>query len=163
MPLLPAAIGIILNDKQTEVVLVKRRDVPVWVLPGGGIEPIETPEEAVKREIHEETGYQVYILRKCAEYTPINRLAAFTSVYICRIQSGQMVLSNEVSEIAFHPIQKLPSTFFPLHARWLQEALTHQNLIQRSLTEVSYLALFKYLICHPRQVIRFAWTRFVNF
>lgn len=160
MPLLPAAIGIILNGKQTQVLLVKRRDVPVWVLPGGGIEAHESPEETVKREVQEETGYQVYIVRKCAEYYPINRLAAFTSVFICQIQSGQMLLSEETAEIAFHSIEKLPSSFFPPHARWLQEALSQPHLmIQRPLTEVSYYALCKYFIYHPWQVLRFAWTR----
>lgn len=162
MPLLPAAIGIILNEQQTEVVLVKRRDVPVWVLPGGGVEADENPEDSVKRELLEETGFQVAILRKCAEYSPINRLAAFTSVFLCKIHLGQMLLSNEVSEIAFHPLEALPNSFFPLHARWLQEALSYPYLIQRPLTEVSYYALFKYLICHPGHVLRFAWTRFVK-
>lgn len=162
MSLLPAAIGIILNDKKNQVLLVKRRDVPVWVLPGGGVERNETSEETVKREIQEETGYQVDILRKCAEYSPINRLAAFTSVFICQIQSGQMLLSKETSEIAFHSLEKLPASFFPLHACWLQEALSQSNLIQRPLTEVSYFALCKYFICHPWQVLRFAWTRLVK-
>lgn len=159
MPLLPAAIGIILNDHQTHVVLVKRRDLPIWVLPGGGVETNETFEEALKREILEETGYQVNILRKCAEYSPINQLAALTFVFICQIQSGHMQISSETQAIAFYPIKDLPSSFFPLHAHWLQEALSHSHLIQRPLTEVSYLALFKYFIYHPWQVLRFAWTR----
>lgn len=161
MPLLPAAIGIVLNAEQTQILLVKRRDVPVWVLPGGGVEINEKPEEALIREILEETGYQVRILRKCAEYSPVNRLAAFTSVFICNIESGQMHLSDETAEVAFYPIEKLPASFFPPHAYWLSEVLSHQStLIQRPLTEISYYALLKYLICHPWQVLRFAWTRF---
>jgi ADP-ribose pyrophosphatase YjhB (NUDIX family) len=162
MPLLPAAIGVILNDEKTQVLLVKRHDVPVWTLPGGGIEEGERPEEALRREIEEETGYQVQILRQCAEYSPINRLAAFTSVFICQIQTGQHRLSEETSAIAFHPLSKLPSTFFPPHAHWLKEALTHHTLIQRPLKEVTYRALCKYFLRHPWQVLRFAWTRFVK-
>lgn len=162
MALLPAAIAIILNANNTQVLLVKREDVPVWILPGGGIEPGEKPEEALIREIQEETGYQVQIQRKCAEYSPINRLAAFTSVFICCIQSGEMRLSDETAAIAFYSLEKLPSSFFPPHAQWLYEALSQQSLIQRPLTEVSYQALCKYFIRHPWQVFRFAWTRFVK-
>lgn len=159
MPLLPAAIGIVLNADQTQVLLVKRRDVPVWVLPGGGIEANEEPEEALIREIQEETGLLIRVMRKCAEYSSINRLAAFTAVFICHIQSGEMLLSNETTDIAFFPITKLPSSIFPPHAHWLQEALSHHTLIQRPLTEISYIALCQYFIYHPWQVIRFAWTR----
>lgn len=162
MAILPAAIGIILDADQKQVLLVKRSDVPVWVLPGGGIEPNEKPEEALIREIQEETGYKVKILRKCAEYYPINRLATFTTVFICQIESGQICQSPETTAIAFYPLSYLPSSFFPPHALWLQESLTHPLLIQRPLTEISYLALCKYFLCNPWQVLRFAWTRFIK-
>jgi 8-oxo-dGTP diphosphatase len=162
MPLLPAAIGIILNADKTKVMLVKRCDVPVWVLPGGGVEVNEKPEEALKREIQEETGYQVQILRQCAEYFPVNRLATFTSVFICQIHSGYLRLSEETAEITFYLIEQLPSSFFPLHAHWLFEALSQSTLVRRALTEVSYRALCQYFLCHPWQVLRFAWTRFVK-
>jgi 8-oxo-dGTP diphosphatase len=159
MPLLPAAIGIVLNADQTQVLLIKRCDVPVWVLPGGGIEADEQPEKALIREIQEETGLLVQVMRKCAEYSPINRLAAFTTVFICHIQSGEMRLSNETADIAFFPIKKLPSSLFPPHAHWLQEALSHHTLIRRPLTEISYVKLCQYLMCHPWLMIRYAWTR----
>jgi 8-oxo-dGTP pyrophosphatase MutT (NUDIX family) len=162
MPLLPAAVGIVLNADQTQILLIKRHDVPVWVLPGGGIEKEERPEEALIREIQEETGYQVKIIRKCAEYYPINRLAAFTSVFICQIQKGQACLSSETAAIAFHPLANLPTTLFPPHARWIQEVLTSSTLIQRRLTEISYCTLCLYFLRHPWQTLRFAWTRFTK-
>lgn len=34
-----------------------------WQLPGGGVEPGETPSEAVVREVHEEAGQRIRILR----------------------------------------------------------------------------------------------------
>lgn len=39
-----------------KVLLVKRRDLHIWDLPGGGIKPGETLEQATIREFEEETG-----------------------------------------------------------------------------------------------------------
>lgn len=159
MPLLPAAIGIILNDDASQVLLVKRRDIPVWVLPGGGIEPEEAPETAVKREVFEETGLEVGVIRRCATYLPVNRLTSHTSTFLCQIEKGKPTSSNETSAIAFYPLSQLPLTFFHLHAHWLQEALKSSHLIVRPLTEVSYFALFRYFIRHPWLFMRYCWTR----
>lgn len=162
MPLLPAAIAIVLNDDQSSVLLTQRRDVPVWVLPGGGVEDGESPEEALLREVQEETGLVVDIIRKSAEYTPVNRLAAPTTVYICKIKSGVMQLSNETAAAIFYPLDQLPSSFFSPHSRWLQEGLTSEDTIRRPLNEISYGALLRHLASHPLEVVRFAWTRFIK-
>lgn len=159
MPLLPASIGIVLND-QREVLLVKRSDVPVWVLPGGGVDAGESFEEAALREIEEETGFRIEIVRKCAEYLPVNALAAKTVVFLCQVVDGQMKCSSESKEVAFFSLRQLPKDFFFPHRLWLEEGLTHSQLIQRKLTEISYWALFKYFLSHPWQVIRFAWTKY---
>lgn len=162
MPLLPAAIGIIFNQDETKILFVKRRDVPIWTLPGGGVEINETAEDALKREILEETGYQVRIVRKCAEYTPINSLSSFTTLFICQIVSGKELISDEVSAIQFYSPSQLPSPLFYIHSNWLKEVLNSKKLIQRPLVETSYFALMKYFILHPFQVLRYAWTRIVN-
>lgn len=41
------------------VFLIKHTYLPGWQFPGGGIEPGETAEESVMREVFEETGYRV--------------------------------------------------------------------------------------------------------
>ena len=159
MPLLPAAIAIVLNNDQTEVLLIKRKDTPIWVLPGGGIEPGEKEEEALIREVKEETGFDVQITRKCAEYTPINRLASFTSVFVCHIQSGKMELSDETRDIGFFPINHPPPSLCPPHIVWLKEALSQTTLIQRALIEVNYWEVCKYFFLHPFRILRLIWTR----
>lgn len=162
MSLAPAAVAIILNSTQDQLLLVKRADIAVFVLPGGGIETGESPEEAVIREVREETGWKVIVKRKSAEYYPINRLAADTHVFICEIVGGAQSISIESREVNFYPLNKLPSTFLYIHKMWIQEALNQTALVVRPLTEVNYGALILFFIYHPWIVLRFIWTRFIK-
>ena len=52
-----------------KVLLVKRRDIPVWEIPGGAIDKNETAEIAILREIKEETGIDAIIEKKVALYS----------------------------------------------------------------------------------------------
>jgi 8-oxo-dGTP diphosphatase len=162
MSLAPAVLAIILNDDSTQVLLVQRRDIPMWVLPGGGIEPEETPEEAIIREVKEETGYLIRIIRKSAEYSPINSLSALTYTFIGKISSGIFSLSDETQAVRFFSLSLLPQGFFHIHLHWLREALQHSDCIHRKLTEISYAACMFYSIQHPWKFIRYAWIRFIK-
>jgi len=93
------ATGIVFDNRQ-RLLLVKRRDVPVWVFPGGGIEKGETPEMAVEREIFEESGYKVKIVKKIAEYK-YKSVERKNHVFECRISSGDSRVSPESKEVAF--------------------------------------------------------------
>lgn len=159
MSLAPAAISIIFNENDKQLLLVKRHDVPVWVLPGGGIDQGETPEIAVRREVFEETGYRISIIRQTAEYHPINRLAALTYVFLCRIEEGEPQTSSETASIAFFSLQNLPKSLLSVHRDWLNDALTHSTIVKKPLTQVTYWAVFKHLLKHPMHVLRFLWTR----
>ncbi len=65
---LAVACGVILNE-EGEVFLTQRNapEVPEvhekWQFPGGKIEFGEDPEDAVKREVQEETGFTVEVVR----------------------------------------------------------------------------------------------------
>lgn len=60
---------VLTKNNKKEVFLVKRSDFPVWEPQGGGIEDKETPEATSIREVYEETGFRIKIVRKVAEYT----------------------------------------------------------------------------------------------
>jgi 8-oxo-dGTP pyrophosphatase MutT (NUDIX family) len=154
-----AAITIILNDNRDQVLLIKRRDVPAWVMPGGGIETDEKPENAATREAFEETGLKVEIVRKTGEYTPLNKLAALTHVYECLVVSGKPEIGDETSQIGFFSFDNLPKTFLIVHLSWLNDALKNKTVVKRPITEVTYFKLLKYSIRHPYLVFRTLLSR----
>ncbi|MBI5304807.1 MAG: NUDIX domain-containing protein [Chloroflexi bacterium] len=63
-----SASAIVFTEDRQRVLLIKREDFRIWVLPGGGIEPGETLEQAVIRETREESGYHVAIERLVGKY-----------------------------------------------------------------------------------------------
>jgi ADP-ribose pyrophosphatase YjhB (NUDIX family) len=59
------------RDDHGRVLLVKQRGGPlagIWLLPGGGVEEAESFEEAVLREVREETGLEIAAAREIARY-----------------------------------------------------------------------------------------------
>jgi 8-oxo-dGTP pyrophosphatase MutT (NUDIX family) len=56
------AVRAILLTPEREVLLIRIRlpgVAPFWVAPGGGIEPDETPADALRRELSEEVGIEI--------------------------------------------------------------------------------------------------------
>lgn len=150
--------GIIFSPDQSSVLLIKRRDVPVWVLPGGGIDPGELPEHAVVREILEETGFTVKVDRLVGDYIPINRLSKRTHLYECAILAGDANLSSETRGIQFFPLAKLPP-LPPPYPDWIQDAQRNLPPVQKKITSANYFALIKNFTLHPILVIRFLLAR----
>lgn len=66
-----------------------------WEFPGGKIEPGETPEEAIVREIKEEldTEVEVIELLDTVEYDYLNFHLSM-GCFICKIKSGDLVLKE---------------------------------------------------------------------
>lgn len=155
-----AAVGITFNQDKTKVLLIKRRDVPIWVFPGGGIEKDEAPEKAVLREVWEETGLRVCLVRKIAFYTPLNKLAEPTHLFECREVDGALRTGCETQDLAYFDLENLPKNFFIVHSDWLQDALAnHQEILNQPLWRVTYGELMKYFCRHPLHVIKFLLSR----
>src|SRR5688572_15830564 len=107
-PLFQVFAAAVIMDENKNILLVKstyNRFHP-WGLPGGGLEYGEHPEEAVIREVWEETG-----LRVCVEkLLLINTLRPdrVGMYYLCRVTGGTFYPSDEVSEFAYFSLEDLP-------------------------------------------------------
>ncbi len=78
------------NDK---ILLLRRvkNDIEYWVIPGGGVEKGETEIEALKREMKEETGFDVEV----GEYSFENNHDGMTSrCYLIKSWDGELCLGG---------------------------------------------------------------------
>lgn len=157
MPL--AVATIIFSEDKKKVLLIKRRDVPVYALPGGGVEIHERPEKAAIRETLEETHLHCKIEKVVGYYYPISKIAHPTIVYQCEKISGKESLSDETASIDYFSLDDLPQLLPPFYREWIQDAIENQNSVFKPLVGVSYKRLLSYLISHPLLVFRFLLAR----
>ncbi len=152
---------IIFNPEKTKILLTRRRDIPVWVLPGGGIEPLESPEAAAVREADEETGCKTALVRKIAEYLPVNKMTRYTHFFELKIIKGSPKKSAETLEALYFPIDALPALMPPPYSDWIQDALRDpgDGIIRKKIEGVNYWVLFKLFVKHPLLVGRFLLTK----
>lgn len=152
--------GIVFSEDRKNILFVLRRDLPVWVLPGGGLDENESPEEGVVREIQEETGFRVQIVRKIADYFPVNKMTKRTHLFECSIIDGSSCSGEESKEVSFFSIQALPKRLPPPFSGWIMDALENrEEIIQKPIEGVTYTVLVKLLCLHPILVFRYFLTK----
>ena len=64
----PSVSAVILNERR-ELLLQRRSDNGQWGLPGGSVEIGESVTEAIKREVQEETGLLIEVMRLVGVYS----------------------------------------------------------------------------------------------
>jgi len=100
--------GVVVRDGRA--LLVRRGKPPLygrWTVPGGTVELGETLEEAVVREMEEETGLRVEPLEVLAVFDRIDRdgeRVAYHYVivdYLCRWRSGEARAASDALDVAW--------------------------------------------------------------
>ena len=96
---------------QREVLLVERGRNPLkgfWSLPGGLVETGETLEQAVAREVREETGLRVKPVRLFEIFERIMRDAQgraeyhyVLADYLCRVVGGKLCAGDDTTRVAW--------------------------------------------------------------
>jgi ADP-ribose pyrophosphatase YjhB (NUDIX family) len=116
--LVPTVVVIVRNDKG-QLLLVHDRDADCWTLPGGIMEPGETPAEAAVREVQEETQLHVQLTKLVGvlggpgcetHYRNGDKIAWVATVFLA--QSGAQIPSpddQEVTDARFVDDESLPA------------------------------------------------------
>jgi 8-oxo-dGTP diphosphatase len=117
-----------------EVVLVQRGNEPWrgwWSLPGGVVETGEHLKDAVRREMWEETGFQV---------RPIDVVEIFESIrpaedgrvayhyvvidYVCEVEAGELRAADDALAARWFRRDQLPENITPGAAEVIEKAFT---------------------------------------
>jgi 8-oxo-dGTP pyrophosphatase MutT (NUDIX family) len=128
-----AASAVVLDPARARVLLQRRSDNGRWGLPGGGVEPGETLAAACLREVREETGYEVEIVRLVGVYSdpafqvicyPDGNVVHYVSAcFECRIIAGAPALCDETLALDWFDPRALPADLLPLHRLRIEDAL----------------------------------------
>ena len=113
--------GVVTGD--AGVLLVLRRELRGWELPGGRAEPGEDERAALVRELREETGLEVEVGGRVGEYRRRGFAAHRAIVYRCRARGGALRPSADTPAVAWYPPSALPHTLFPWFRGPLLDAL----------------------------------------
>ena len=117
---------------QRGVLLAVRNDLRGWELPGGTLEMDESDEQALRRELLEETGFDVVVTRFVGEYVRSGFRPHTARVYLCHLQGGRSELGDETRRVDWFDPANLPSTLFPWYRDPLADALAeHADPVAR--------------------------------
>lgn len=125
----PASTAVV-RDAGGRILLVLRNREPgcgLWALPGGFVENGESPAEAARRELEEETGLLgegpslVDVIYHESEFY---RTALLIIGYRFAGFTGDPRAGDDAAEVAFFPPDRLPPLAFESHRRLIEAVLS---------------------------------------
>lgn len=109
-----------LDQKDLKVLLIERDREPFagkWALPGGFVDEDETPEEAARRELAEETGLSGVFLEQLYTFGEPHRdprgwTVSVAHYALVNIADHQPLAADDARNVDWFPVRKPPSLAF---------------------------------------------------
>ena len=110
--------------QDTRILLVKREDFEVWCIPGGMVAHGESVAQAAIREVCEETGLEVELLRLVGIYSRIGSSVDVHEVLFTARPTGGALnpQAGEVLELRYFAPDALPDYTFWWHRHQVSDA-----------------------------------------
>ena len=126
----------IIEFPQDTILLIKRDTVPFkgyWALPGGRAEPGETVEQTIVREVNEETGLDVVVVRKIGEYHEQGVQSGveydyYPACFLVKVVGGEMKRQQgEIQEIQLFSLDDVPEQLAFVHNSMVKDYIAQKN------------------------------------
>jgi ADP-ribose pyrophosphatase YjhB (NUDIX family) len=127
-----SSVSAVIFDRRGHLLLQQRSDGGQWGLPGGSVEIGESITEAVRREVHEETGLDVTVRRLIGVYSdprlqvicyPDGMVWHYINVcFQCAVRGGELTTCDETLDLRYFPLRRLPTTLLPNHRVRIRDA-----------------------------------------
>jgi len=103
--------------------LLLRRPCPqVWEMPGGAVDPGESPAEAAVRETEEETGLRVRLTGLLGTFRRCGWLGGTVYLYRAAPLGGQPRANREALDLAYFPLDAPIRSMLPWHRPYWSRA-----------------------------------------
>lgn len=113
-------------ERGGEFLMARRRDIGFWNLPGGGLEAGETVDEGLAREVKEEVGVTIRIVRLIGVYSKPQK-SEIVLTFLCKLTTeDEPSTSDEVSEVGWFTLDRLPADTLPKHRQRVADAALGQ-------------------------------------
>ena len=129
-----AAMCIIYDEEKRLILFEKRTDNGMWCVPGGALELGETLEEALSREVKEETSLDIWdpvlydVKASVHMIYPNKDEVYYTDVlYIVTKFKGELKHDEESKELRWFPIDSLPENIMPTQTEYLERFVKEKN------------------------------------
>lgn len=112
------------------ILLIKHTYMPGWCTIGGGVDAGESGLQALTRELKEEVGVILHESPSILGFFH-NRHAKrddYIVVYVCKAFEKEEVVSEEISEARWFPVNALPHDITPATQRRVEEYLGLRSL-----------------------------------
>jgi len=120
----------IITSPPDKILLIKRRTVPFrdyWALPGGRVDPGETVEQTIVREVKEETGLDVAIVSKIGDYHEQGvqdgvEYDYYPACFLVKTAGGEIKKQeSEIEEIKLFSLSDIPEAMAFEHAQMIKD------------------------------------------
>ncbi|MCW4009010.1 MAG: NUDIX hydrolase [Candidatus Bathyarchaeota archaeon] len=115
---------------ENKILLIKRSTPPFigyWALPGGRVDPGETVEQTVVREVKEETGLDAEIVRKVGEYHEKGSQGGYEydyhpACFLVKPVGGELKRQEtEIKEIKLFRLTEVPEVLAFVHTQMIKD------------------------------------------